>query len=200
MNSTRRWLVPLRLLMASVLALSLSTPPAASAARGSQAAAHDTLPGSKAAREASQQFIDDAAASNRAEIQSAQFVLQHTRDNAVRQFAQKIVHDHTQALGRLTQLASAEGLELRPGVSSKDAEALERLKQAHGTALDTEYLRTQQQDHTEAVQKFRQAESSTSLLAGVRDYARMTLPHLQEHLRMARQLVASESKSAQAAR
>jgi len=188
------------MIMVAALAAPMTVPRLAFAKPGDRHPAGDTLPGSKAARAASQEFIDDAAASNRAEIQTAQFVLQRTRNEALKHFAQKIVHDHSQALSQLGQLAGDEGLELRPGVSSKAAEALDQLKQAHGSTLDSEFLHNQQQDHAEAVAKFRQAQNSTALLAGVRDYARKTLPVLQEHLRMAQQLVATGAKGTHAAR
>jgi putative membrane protein len=167
--------------------------PAMTLASEGPAADSQTLPASRAARQASQQFIDDAASSNRAEIQEAQFMLQHTRSTPVRQFARKIIRDHTLALEQLQQLAQRVELTVPAGISSDYLGSFDALKQQHGRALDSAYLERQEQDHAEVIQRFEQAEHSTAMLAGVRDYVRATLPHLQQHLRMARQLVATQS-------
>src|SRR6185437_14717460 len=94
MNSNRRGQLrraaPI-MIMVAALAAPMTVPRLAFAKPGDRHPAGDTLPGSKAARAASQEFIDDAAASNRAEIQTAQFVLQRTRNEALKHFAQKIV-------------------------------------------------------------------------------------------------------------
>jgi putative membrane protein len=144
-------------------------------------------------REATQAFVMQAAQANRAEVEEARYVLDHTDSQSVKDFAEKMVSDHTTALDQLKQIASTDGYTIPNGVDAKDQASLDRLKQKQGARMNMTYSSGQEKDHREVILTFEEAAQNRQLAPAVRDYARISLPLLKEHLRMAQQLVASES-------
>jgi putative membrane protein len=170
-----------------------------SAASGGAAADRTASPGGAMAqgevsRDATQAFVTQAAQANRAEVEEAKYIMDHTKSQAVKDFAQRMISDHTTALDQLKQIASTDGYRVPNGVDPKDKESMDSLKHDKGGRMNMAYSSDQEKDHRETISKFEQAAQNRAIAPVVRDYARTTLPVLKEHLRMAQQLVASESK------
>jgi putative membrane protein len=144
-------------------------------------------------RDATQAFVTRAAQANRAEVEEAKYVMDHTKSQTVQDFAERMVSDHTTALDELKQIASTDGYAIPNGIDSKDQASLERLKQEQGARMNLAYSSDQEKDHREVISKFEEAAQNRQIAPAVRDYARIALPLLKEHLRMAQQLLASES-------
>jgi putative membrane protein len=144
-------------------------------------------------REATQAFVTQAAQASRAEIEEAKYVMDHTTSQTVKNFAEKMASDHTTALDQLKQIASTDGYTIPNGVDSKNQASLDSLKQKQGARMNLAYSSDQEKDHREVISKFEEAAQNRQIAPAVRDYARILLPLLKEHLRMAQQLVASES-------
>ena len=81
-------------------------------------------------------FFHDAALANMAEIQEAQAALNQSQNPAVRQFAQKMVDDHTQAQDQLSQLAQSKGAMLPTQLDSDDMNAINNVQKQSGSAFD----------------------------------------------------------------
>lgn len=143
-------------------------------------------------RAATQSFITDAADANLAEIAEGRYALEHSRSPEVKQFAQKMIQDHTTANDQLTKIAMAHGYGVPVAPSRHDEAALQRLGQAHGKRFNAEYSTAQTSDHREVISMFRRAAQDPRIAPQVRQFAQQTLPVLQDHLRMANQLVATE--------
>lgn len=144
-------------------------------------------------RTRTQQFIDEAGYANRAEIAEANYAIAHTNSDLVKQFAQKMIADHTKANDQLTMIAMAQGYTTPLGVSHEDRASMARLELDHGRQFNAAYSRAQANDHREVVAMFKRAEQDPRIAPAVRNFARMTLPVLEDHLRMANQLVASQA-------
>jgi len=173
-----------------------SNPSGRSAASGGavyQANGQSSMALGQVNREATQTFVMQAAQANRAEIEEGKYVMDHTSNQTVKDFAEKMVSDHTTALDQLKQIASSDGYTMPNGVDSKDQAALDSLKQKQGARMNMAYSSDQEKDHREVISKFEAAAQNRQIAPAVRDYARISLPLLKEHLRMAQQLVASES-------
>jgi putative membrane protein len=160
---------------------------------GRSAAAGGSMAQGQVSREATQAFVTQAAQANRAEIEEARYVVDHTKSQTVKDFAEKMVSDHTTALDQLKQIASTDGYTMPNGIDSKDQASLDSLKQKQGARMNMAYSNDQEKDHREVISKFEEAAQNRQIAPAVRDYARISLPLLKEHLRMAQQLVASES-------
>jgi len=141
-----------------------------------------------------QAFINQAAYANRAEVAEARYVEAHSKNQATKDFAKKMIDDHSTSLQQLEQVASSGGLVMPNGIDKKDRSSMSKLKKEQGARLDMAYSSDQEKDHKEVIAKFEKAADDPAIAAAVRDYARQAIPTLKEHLRMAQQLVATESK------
>lgn len=137
---------------------------------------------------ADQQFAMQAAASDQFEIQSSQAALQMARNPRVRQFAQRMVDAHGQTTQQLTQIATSKGMALQPALEPVQQKMLTDLQaMSAGRAFDRAYLNDQVAGHEAAVTVY-QNEIANGSDPDLKDFARRTLPIIQNHLRDARRL------------
>ena len=134
-----------------------------------------------------QDFVNNAAKGNRAEVQLGKLVAAKTKDASVKQFAQMMVKDHTNALNKLQQVAQSKNITLPDGIPD-DAQALQsKLSRDTGKQLDKDYMDGMVQDHEKDVQEFQQA-TNTLKDPDIKNWAATTLPTLQKHLDKAQQV------------
>lgn len=131
-------------------------------------------------------FANSAAASDQFEIQSSQLILSRSQNPAVRGFAQQMVQDHTDSTNRLKAILAAEG---KPGpnpyMTPAQTGMLAQIRNAGDP--DTVYMQKQALGHEDAVMLF----SAYSLNGGdpqLRAFAQQTLPVIQSHRDMVRQI------------
>lgn len=130
-------------------------------------------------------FVEKAAASGLAEVQAGQLAQQKATDPKVKDFAQKMVTDHTTANQKLMALAQAKGLTPPAALDDKHQAELTKLQNADGAKFDKLYMKGQLRDHQEAVRLF-QNEADKGQDADLKAFATQTLPILQQHLDMAK--------------
>ena len=131
------------------------------------------------------EFVNKAAVSNLFEIQSSQLAQQKSQNNRVREFAQRMVQDHTAAGDRLK--AAAQGQNVPNNLDQQHASALQQLQGASGPDFDRRYVQHQLTGHEETVALFDQFAQSGDH-PQLKQFAQQTLPSLREHLQMAQQL------------
>ena len=129
-------------------------------------------------------FMSSAAEANLAEIDTAKMVGQKSTDPAVKDFANRMVTDHTQASQGLASLAEVSAIKLptEPGVMERNQK--NELQKLSGAKLDDAYLRDELQGHKEAIAAF-ENEIDNGQNQEVKNYAVKTLPTLQDHIRIA---------------
>jgi putative membrane protein len=133
-----------------------------------------------------QEFATMAAQSNMLEIESSRMALEMSKKDDIRAFAQKMIDDHTKAGKDMMEAASADKVEDVPQKLDAAHQAMiDELKNASGDDFDRAYSQMQLEAHQQAVQLFTQFAQQQGALA---DFAKKTLPALQEHLDMARDL------------
>lgn len=135
-------------------------------------------------------FAQAAAASGLAEISLARIAVQEGQDGEVKNYAAKMVEDHTRASQRLAELAAAKQIALPTELGIQDQATAVALSGGPGLAFDRGYLQQQVAAHIVAVALFR-AEAERGRDPELRAFARETLPTLIEHFRMARTLADS---------
>ncbi|HLV81782.1 MAG TPA: DUF4142 domain-containing protein [Chthonomonadaceae bacterium] len=140
-------------------------------------------------------FVRMAAEGGQAEVQMANMALDKRTNGPVREFARRMVDDHTRANDRLAALASDQNIALPNGIGFTNRQTMDRLMNLSGFAFDRAYASNQVQAHVQTVALFRQ-EARDGRNPALRDFARNTLPTLNEHLRMARNLGRMESRPA----
>ena len=138
--------------------------------------------------DADRRFVENAAQSGLAEVQASRMAQQKATHPQVRQFADRMVKDHTEANRKLARLARAAGAEVPTGPSLLQKGKLELLEHTGKDDFDARYIDHLGVDaHKDAIELFeRQMQQGQD--SGLVQFARETLPKLQDHLRMAQDL------------
>jgi putative membrane protein len=129
------------------------------------------------------QFLMQAASSGRAEVRLGQLATQRAASAEVKQFGQRMVDDYSKANTKLMALAQAKNMAVAKELDPKHQAMADKLSTLQGAAFD----RADMADHGQAVTLFTTA-AKESHDAEVNAVAAETLPTLQEHLHLARQL------------
>jgi putative membrane protein len=127
-------------------------------------------------------FLEKAAKSGNKEVSISQGAMDRLSDPQVKQFAQMIVTDHTGANAELATLAAAKGVTL----PVKDSMKAEEKWSKKTKGVDEDYVEEMVSDHKNAVELFEKAAKSED--ADIAAFARKTLPTLQQHLSVAKDL------------
>lgn len=140
------------------------------------------------------QFTREAAAGGMAEVELGQLAQQKGSSEAVKNFGKKMVEDHSQANEKLTGIASEQKIRLAAGLSRQDQATYDHLSSLSGDAFDKAYARDMVSDHVKDVAAFKK-EAATGKSDAVRKFAMETLPTLEMHLKMAREMSRSVGAS-----
>ncbi|HYF38493.1 MAG TPA: DUF4142 domain-containing protein, partial [Gemmatimonadales bacterium] len=81
-------------------------------------------------------FIFDAASSNLMEIRLGQAAQTKASNQAVKQFGQQMVTDHTNLQNQLTATISRGNTQFKPGMTDDHEEEVERLEKLSGAEFD----------------------------------------------------------------
>jgi putative membrane protein len=132
---------------------------------------------------ADRSFATKAAAAGTAEIADAQVALKNSSRQDVKDFAQRMVQDHTKAADQLKSIAGSEGITLASAESAADKKDTDALQKLNGAAFDQKYIQGQRTAHKQAVALFA-TESKSGKDGQLKSFAGQTLPTLQDHLKM----------------
>jgi putative membrane protein len=132
-------------------------------------------------------FLKDAAVGGMMEVELGKLATQKGSSDGVKKFGQKMVDDHSKANDQLKELATKENLQVPSELDSKHQSRLDKLSKLDGPAFDKAYIKDQLKDHEQDVSAF-QSEAQNGQDANVKQFAAATLPTLQEHLSMAKDL------------
>jgi putative membrane protein len=139
-------------------------------------------------------FLQDAVMGGMAEVAMGKLAAEKGSSDAVKQYGQKMVDDHTKANDELKQVASAQSITIPDTLDSRHQSRIDKLSKLSGPAFDKAYVKAQVKDHEEDVRAFRD-EAQNGNNAAVKDLANKTLPTLQEHLTMAKDLSKGKTES-----
>ncbi len=132
-------------------------------------------------------FVKDALLGGMTEVELGKVALEKASGDTVKQFAQKMIDDHSKANEDLKQLASKENINVPDSLDSKHQSRVEKLSKLSGADFDRAYMKDQVKDHQQDVQEFQQ-EAQRGSDPDVKSFASKTLPVLEEHLSMAKDL------------
>jgi len=134
-------------------------------------------------------FATKAAISGMMEIQSSQLALDRKLDADVKPFAERMVKDHQQISDQLRALVDTGKVKvsLPTGLDPEHQKKLEELKARTGSDFERAYDQMQLAAHDEAVALFGDYAMNGDN-PDLKAWAAQTLPHLRDHLAMARKL------------
>lgn len=132
-------------------------------------------------------FIMDAAMGGMMEVELGRVAAQQGASDAVKQFGQRMVDDHSRANTELMSLASSKGISLPTELDAKHREHVTKLSGMSGAEFDRAYVKMMVSDHEKDVSEF-ERQTTRGADPDLKAFASKTLPTLQEHLQMARAL------------
>jgi putative membrane protein len=158
-------------------------------------------------------FIKDAAKGGMMEVEMGQLGVQKAQSSELKQFAQRLIDDHTKANAELKQLAASKGVTLPEPSDSHitgaaetkdrtqareksdtdhqlgfwDRRELKKLQGLSGTDFDREFVKMAVNDHEKDVKEFEKASQNLDD-SELKAFAAKTLPALQQHLSQAKSL------------
>jgi len=132
-------------------------------------------------------FMTEAAKGGMEEIELSKLALNKATNKEVRDFAQKMVTDHTKASGELKALAAKKKFTLPAVLTPEQVSMATDMAKVPSEEFDEEYVDAMVKDHEKDVSLF-EAQSKNGTDADAKAFAAKTLPTLQMHLTMIKAL------------
>jgi putative membrane protein len=148
------------------------------------------LNGMQAAGQASpmdKMFVAKAMQGGMAEVQLGQLTLQKSSDEQVKQFAQKMIDDHSKMIDQMKPVAQQLGVSVPNKVSKKDTKTMAKLEGLSGSAYDQAYILDMVKDHKQDLSDF-QTEASAGQDQTAKDEANQGSKIISQHLQMIEQI------------
>ena len=134
-------------------------------------------------------FMKAAAMGSSMEIELGKYAMKNSENAKVKEFAAKMVADHTLALSDLMKIAMASAIVLPPEFPADVKSHMGEMMKMKGKAFDDHYVEIMVKDHAKTITLFKAAKSLRE--DAVKDYVAKTLPILQTHQTLANELAAS---------
>jgi len=202
MSAWKQSLAVLGLASLAALPLTAQTPPAQTSP--AQPAGQSAKPAAGAAATgklsaADNKFVHEAAVGGMAEVSLGKLAAEKATNPDVKQFAQRMVADHSKANDELKAYASQKGVTLPADTDAAHKATETRLSKLSGAAFDKAYMADMVKDHDKDVAAFKHASTSATD-ADLKAWAGKTLPTLQEHQTQAKSINAKVGASTGAAK
>jgi putative membrane protein len=136
-----------------------------------------------------QTFVKTAAQDGMMEVELAKLAQSKSNNDEVKQFAQKMEQDHTQANQQLESIAKNKGITVPTKLDAKHEAMVKSLSAKSDASFDAAYARHMAKGHAKAVALFEAASKSSD--QDLAAFAQKTLPTLEEHKQLADNLEAS---------
>lgn len=131
-------------------------------------------------------FARDAESGGIAQVRMGQLAVSKSSNPEVKQFAQRMIDDHTKADNKLQSVASKDNINLPAGMTAHEQLIYDNLSKLSGSSFDHAYMFDEVKDHQADVNEF-QMEARNGSNQDLKSFAGATLPTLEEHLRLARE-------------
>lgn len=139
-----------------------------------------------------QTFVTQALSNNKFEVAAATLAQMKSQNAQIKQFASKMVTEHTATGVDLADLAKSMELAVPTTIDQQDQNNINALGLYTGATFDKEFTRMMVESHQKAVTLFSQAGSNTGVpAADLRHFAERKTPALQQHLKEAQALQTS---------
>lgn len=133
------------------------------------------------------EFMTKAAQGSMLEVDLGREIAAKAPSPDVRAFGKRMETDHGAALAELKQVAEKKGVALPAELDHEHKTQLDKFSKLAGQKLDKEYADDMVDDHEEDVKEFKKASIETKD-PDLRAWAAKTLPVLEKHLELAKEL------------
>lgn len=132
-------------------------------------------------------FAKAALAGGMAEVELGHLALQKSNSEDVKQFAQRMIDDHTKLGDQMKPIAAQVGVQPPAELMPKDKKVMDKLQGLQGNAFDQAYIKDMVKDHMEDNKDF-QTEASSGQNPQEKEAAQQGDQIIKEHLQMAENL------------
>lgn len=147
---------------------------------------------------ADRDFLKKALVGGDVEVQLGQLAQQKSQSDDVKEFAQKMVQDHTQMGDQLIKpLAKQLGVDAPKNLPKKDKQFIAKLEALSGPQFDEEYIKAMVKDHTQVLKDFKSEEAATQDSA-VKQAVQQAVPVISAHLELIEKIAQSHNVTADA--
>lgn len=167
--------------LSAATAFAQNTTPTPGATDAQRPTVHSGMQVSRADRS----FVEKAAQGGMAEVELGKLAQQKASNEQVRQFGAQLVSDHSRANDELRQVAMDRGIKLPSDMGRKHHSAMQRMSKLSGAKFDREFMSHMVDDHKQDIAEFRK-EADSGSDSQLKAFANKTLPTLEQHLRVAR--------------
>jgi putative membrane protein len=140
----------------------------------------------------SDDFVDAATEAGIAEVVTGNLAKEKSQNADIKEFAQQMVTDHTQANQKLGDIARKLDISV-PDEAALTDKVKKMILEWREESFDKSYINNQVDAHEKAVELFKK-EAASSDKAELKAFASDTLPKLKQHLEHAKALQAKHGK------
>lgn len=137
-------------------------------------------------------FVKKAMQGSLAQVQLGELTLQKSSNDQVKQFAKKMIDDHTQLNEQLRPIALQLNADIPTEVSKKDKSLIGKMQGLSGPAYDQAYIKEMVKVHKQDLSDFH-LETVHGNTPSIRDAATQGGQSIAEHLQMAQQLAKDQN-------
>ena len=136
-------------------------------------------------------FYTAAAQGGMAEVDLGNLAVQKASNPKVKEFAARMVKDHSAANEKLEALASSKNVPLPSGAGAANTATKGKLEVLTGDSFDKSYIKSQVKAHVDTVSLLHK-EIASGQDSDAKAFARSILPTVQSHLKAARAIEAEQ--------
>lgn len=141
-----------------------------------------------------QDFVNLAAQTDMTEAHLGQLAESNAKSQAVKDYAQMLVTEHTADYKQLSMIASQAGLSVPKGLDAKHDKMATTFEKLKGPAFDKRYIHEMMLGHQTAIAAYNK-ESREGQNEKLKAYATQALPTLEKHEKGAKDLQSGKSSS-----
>jgi putative membrane protein len=135
-------------------------------------------------------FLKKALEGSMAEVQTGQMIVSKTSNDQVKQFAQRMVDDHTKLIDQAKPVAQQLGVQVPSGPDKKSQEMMNKLQSMSGDQLNKAYMKDMVKDHEKDLKEFK-SEAQNAKNPQVKQLAEQGEQIIQSHLDEAKKVAES---------
>lgn len=133
-------------------------------------------------------FFKNAAFGGMTEVEASSRMLIISTDTGIKNFAKMMVTDHTKSGAELKALAEKKGIQLPAVLPESNIALIKNIDKFKSDGQNEYYVHMMVEDHQKTIDLFNKAAASND--TDISDFARLTLPTLDHHYKMAKALEA----------
>jgi len=139
-----------------------------------------------------QHFLDHIAKDSQGEVQLGKMAESKTSNPQVKEFAQKMVHDHTTLDQQIQQVMSKHGMSMPAPMTAEQQQLQKKLQGLSGQQFDRAYMAAEVKGHEQAIAGVsphaRNEDQLKPSHPDVAELAQEVNPVLKDHLNLAKQV------------